>query len=134
MRYITLNEAEKQELENLHKTSNNFVVRERCLCLLLSAKGNSMVSVASLMNINKQTVRRLVHKWDESDTSDKFSALYSAKGQGAKMKLDPVSELLPELVEKHSRNLKPILAVLENEHSIKVSKQTLQNFLKGAGL
>ena len=104
------------------------------MCLLLSDKGNSLVDVAKLLNIHWNTVSRLLDKWSSVDNGNKFSVLHSAKGQGAKIKLEPVAELLPDLVEKYSRNLKPILDVLEKEHSIIVSKVTLQSFLKGAGL
>lgn len=134
VRYIRLTEVEKQELENLYKTSTSSVVRKRCLCFLLSAKGNSATKVSHLVNVNWRTVLRLFDKWDSCDATNKFSALYSADGKGAKVKLAPVAELLPELVEKHSRNLKPILAILEKKHGIKVSKVTLQTFLKGSGL
>jgi transposase len=134
MRYITLTEEEQQQLEDLQKTSANFVVRARCLCLLLSNKGNSMAEVSRLVNVHWHTVERLFNKWNVADGESKLLALYSAKGQGAKIKLLAVAELLPDLVEKHNRNLKPVLDILEKEHSIKVSKVTLLNFLKGARL
>lgn len=43
MRYIRL--TKKKELENLYKSNKNFVVRARCMCLLLSEKGNSIAKV-----------------------------------------------------------------------------------------
>lgn len=86
------------------------------------------------MNVHWHTVDRLFNKWNDADSDEKFSALHSASGQGAKIKLKPVAVRLPELVEKHSRNLKLILDTLEEGHNIKVGKITLQNFLKPAGL
>lgn len=134
MSCIRLTEAERQELENLHKTCLSFVVRERCFSLLLSDKGNSVTQVSRLTNRHRHTVEKLFSRWSDAPAHERLTNLFSAKGQGAKIKLKPVAELLPDLVEQHSRNLKPIFAVLEKEHSIKVSKKTLQNFLKGSRL
>lgn len=134
MRQLTLTKEEKQKIENLYKTSPNSVVRERCLCIMLSNQGNSMSKVAEIACVSWRTISRLLNKWDALDSDKKLSALYSAKGQGAKVKLKPVANLLPDLVEEHSRNLNPILDILEKEHSITVCKLTLQNFLKDAGL
>jgi len=134
MRQLTLLEKEKQSIENLYKTSPNSVVRERCLCILLSNQGNSMSKVAKIVGVNWRTISRLLNKWDALDADKKPLALYSSKGQGAKLKLKPVADLLPDLVEEHNRNLNPILDILEKEHSINVCKLTLQNFLKDAGL
>lgn len=87
MRYVSLVDEGRHDLENLHKTSSNSVVRARCLCLLLSDKGNSMAQVSRLLNIHWHRVERLFNKWDAADAEDRLSALYSAKGQGAKIKL-----------------------------------------------
>jgi len=134
MRQLTLSIEEQQKVENLYNTSPNRVVRERCLCILLSNQGNSMTKVSKAVNVSWRTVVRLLNKWDALDSNQKLTALYTAKGQGAKVKLKPVADLLPDLVEAHNRNLNPVLDILEKEHSIKVCKLTLQNFLKGAGL
>lgn len=134
MRQLTITEEQKQKVEDLYKTSPNSVVRERCLCIMLSNQGNSMSKVAEIASVSWRTIFRLLNKWDALDSDQKMLALYSAKGQGAKLKLEPVADLLPNLVEEHSRNLNPILDILEKEHSINVCKLTLQNFLKDAGL
>lgn len=134
MRYISLTEEEKQQLTELQKTSGNSVVRERSLCLLLSDKRYNVKEIASLTNLCRQTISTLLTTWESALAQNKLSTLSIASGRGAKVKLEPVAEFLPDLVEKHSRNLKPILDALEKEHSIKVSKATLQGFLKGAGL
>lgn len=134
MRYIRLSEEEKNQLEELFKTSDNWVVRRRCQILLLSNNGNSLVEVADSLAIHWNTVSRLLDKWETCEAGAKLSALASINGQGAKVKLQPVAAILPDLIEQHNRNLKPILEILENEYSIKVCKLTLQNFLKCTGL
>jgi hypothetical protein len=54
------------------------------------------------------------------------------KGRGAKVKLDSVKEILPELVKENSRNLNVVLSILAEKYQINVCKVTLQNFLKEA--
>lgn len=134
MRFIRLTEEETVQLKELQKSSTNHRVRSRCLCLLLSDYKTSAIQVSRLVGVHRNTVDTLFNKWDSAHTDQKMSVLFSAKGQGAKMKLAPMAELIPQLVEKHSRNLKPVLEILEKEYSIKISKRTLQNFLKGTRL
>lgn len=134
MRYIRLTEVEKQVVVDLQKMSANSVVRERCLWLLLSDRGNSMSEVARVTQTNWLRIVRLFNAWDKAIGEDKFSVLSIAAGRGAKVKLQPYIQELKVLVEEHNRNVKPILKILEKEHSIKVSKLTLLNFLKGTGL
>lgn len=134
MRHIRLAEEEKLQMDDLQKNSPSFVIRRRCLSLLLSDNGHSITQVSRMLNVHRHTVERLINKWSTSNVDQKLSLLYSAKGQGAKVKLEPVADILAGLIEQHNRNLKPILDILEKEHSIKVCKSTLQRFFKGIGL
>lgn len=132
MRIVKLTEEEREHLCNLHKTSTNHVTRERSQCLLLSDQGHSMAAISRLLNINRLKIVRLFNAWETG--SDKYNTLRIAEGRGAKIKLNPVKTLLPDMVKEHSRNLNPILDELENKNNIKVCKLTLQNFLKDNGL
>lgn len=132
MRIVKLTDEEKSHIEILYKSSTNSVVRQRCLSLLYSNEGRSMETVAGLVFVSRKTLERLFNAWEKAE--DKYKTLSIAKGRGPKIKLESVKELLPELVQKHSRNLNPVLAELETKHNIKVCKLTLQNFLKGTGL
>lgn len=124
MRFIRFTEEERARLTELQKSSKSHVIRRRCLCLLLSDKNTSAIQVSRLAGVHRNTVDTLFNKWDSADGEQKIAVLSSAKRQGAKVKLAPVADLLPPLVEKYSRNLKPILEMIEKEHSIKVSKLT----------
>lgn len=102
-----LSEVEKGELEKLYKTSSNSVVRARSLSLLYSNEGRSIKEVSELVHMSRRSIERLLNSWESS--SHKFCALSIASGRGANIKLDPIKELLPEMIEQHSRNLNPIL-------------------------
>lgn len=134
MRYLRLSEEEKTELELLRKNSPNSVVRERSFMLLLSNNGMCVNEIALLFNHTRHTISRMFNTWEKSTGAVKFEVLSIAKGRGPKVRLKAVADLLPDLVEQHSRNLKPVLEILEKQHGIKVTKPTLQSFLKGAGL
>jgi len=134
MRHIRLTEEEKDELEALRKNSPNLVVRERSSMLLLSSNGLCVNEIALLFNHMRHTVSRVLSTWENRGNEPIVSVLSVKSGRGARAKLSPVAHLLPQLVENHNRNLKPVLAILEKDHKIKVSKQTLRNFLKGTGL
>lgn len=134
MRYITLTDSEKEQLEQSYKASTNFIVRSRSFQLLLSDRKNSMAEVSRITNIDKQAIIRLFNAWESASAENKMSTLSIASGRGPKVKLEQVRDKLPEMVEKHSRNLKPILHWLDIEYNIKICKQTLRTFLKDARL
>ena len=134
MRYIVLTAKEREKLEQTYKLSTNFIERSRSLQLLLSDKKNSMAEVSRQSNTDIQAIVRLFNAWDSADEEDKMKTLSVASGRGPKFKLEQVRDKLPEMVEKHSRNLNPIIHCLVIEHNIKICKQTLQTFLKDARL
>jgi transposase len=134
MRKVVLSQLEKEKLTNLQKYSDNLVVRKRSLWLLLSNQGNSMSKVAKMAGVDYTAVERLLNAWENAEPENRFSVLKQAKGQGAKVKLKPIEKQIPELMEKHDRNLKFVLQDIENQYDIKICKITLQNFLKVTGL
>ncbi|OAV71097.1 hypothetical protein Barb4_00893 [Bacteroidales bacterium Barb4] len=128
MRHIRLTEEERQELEHLYKTSLNSVVRERSFCLLLSNKGHRIIEIAEITNLCRQTVSSVLTAWESSRSEDKHLTLSTAPGRGAKIKINPVGDLLPQLIENHSHNLNPIPNELEKKYGVKVCRSTLQTF------
>jgi transposase len=134
MRRVILSKSEEAKLANLHKNSPNSVERQRSHCLLLSQQKISMAAIAKILGITVQTVASLFNAWESAPADNRFSVLRYAEGQGAKRKLEPVKELLPEILEANNRNINLTVNELDREHSIKVCKVTLRNFLKDTGL
>lgn len=87
-----------------------------------------------ISNVDKQAVIRLFNALESASAENKMSILSIASGRDPKLKLEQVRDKLPEMVEKHSRNLNPILHWLDIEYNIKICKQTLRTFLKDARL
>ena len=134
MRRVVLSKTEREHLEYLQKNSTNSVERSRSLCLLLSDKGNSMSKVSGLMNIHWLTVSRLITAWEKADDNNRFSVLRQSEGQGAKKKLAPIADQIPDLMDKHQRNLDLVQHDIKTQFDINICKLTLQNFLKDTGL
>jgi transposase len=134
MRFIVLTNLEREQLEKIHITSTNFIERSRCFQILLSDRKNSMAEVSRITKVDLQAVIRLFNAWDSASAENKMNTLSIASGRGPKVKLEQVRDKLPEMVEKHSRNLNPILHWLDIEYNIKICKQTLRTFLKDARL
>lgn len=132
MRYIELLEEERKIVDYLYKNSPNSVVRERCMFLKLSVDRKSMMEISRIMKVGRLRVTLFFNAWEKAKTlKDKQETLGIKKGRGAKLKLKKVADLIPELVKENSRNLNVVLDILEREHQIKMTKQTLINFLKG---
>ncbi|MBD3907374.1 hypothetical protein NAL32_22150 [Chryseobacterium sp. Ch-15] len=94
-----------------------------------------MKEVSRLTDIKWLRIVEFFNAWENAETlSEKQKTLYIKEGRGAKVKLDPVKEILPGLIKENSRNLKVILSILSEKHQINVSKVTLQNFLKETNL
>jgi transposase len=93
-----------------------------------------MAEVSRITKVDLQAVIRLFNAWDSASAENKMNTLSIASGRGPKVKLEQVKDKLPEMVEKHSRNLNPILHWLDVEYNIKICKQTLRTFLKDARL
>ncbi len=131
MRFIRLTEAERLLIDTQYKRSSSPVVRERCMFLKLSSQNKSMMEISRIMEVGRLRVSIFFNAWENADNlSEKEKSLGIKKGRGAKLKLEKVKDVLPDLVKENSRNLNVVLDILDKKYEIKVTKQTLRNFLK----
>ena len=99
--------------------------------LRLSAQKKSMMEISRIMQVGRLRVTLFFNAWEQAENLSKKQKTLSIKtGRGAKLKLDPVKDILPDLVKENSCNLNVVLNILEREHEIKITKPTLRNFLK----
>lgn len=131
MRFISLSEDEQVLINKLERESSNHITRLRCHLLKLSNKKLSMKEVSRLTDIKWLRICEFFNAWERAENLDeKIKTLSIKKGRGAKVKLDSVKNILPELLRENSRNLNSVISVLAKKHGIKVCKLTLQNYLK----
>ena len=131
MRFISLSPDEENLVNTLEKESSSHVTRLRCNLLKLSNKKLSMKEVSRLTDIKWLRIVTFFNAWENAPTlEEKRKTLFIKEGRGAKVKLQAVRHLLPDLVRKNNRNLNAVLSILSEKHNIKVCKVTLQTFLK----
>jgi transposase len=130
MRYVILKTEEVEALEKLHKNSTNSTVRKRSQCLLLSHQKRTITDLSGIFDVNRRTIER----WFDSWAKNGIGPLAIQPGRGVKTRLKGLDDVIHEQLREHNRNLKEVLAYLEEQHGIVICKKTLQNFLKDTGL
>lgn len=127
MRLIKLTEEEQLDLKKLYRKSSNATVRKRSQCLLLSSQGKSIEELSHLFGVQRNTISRWFSNWE----SGQQAGLSIGSGRGRKKKLGLVDvQLIKDYVAENGRELNTVLAKLEQEHPVQLSKKTLQRFLK----
>jgi transposase len=130
-RNIKLSVAEREMLEKAHKTHGTHIVRQRCLCLLLSAEGKSRKELIAFFKVRPNTIGEWFDRWEKGHT---IKDLETKPGRGRKPKISTENaemvSTLKRSVKKNARKLDAVLADLQSEHSVSMSKSALKKFLK----
>ena len=130
MRFIELEDSEKEELMRRYANHKSTTVRKRVQALILSSQYYSMKEIIEATGMSRTTLYRFFGKWENAELSEKIETLFIKDGRGAKPKLDSVIEELPDLLERYNGRISVILRMLEENYGIKVSRPTLQKYLK----
>ncbi len=130
MRYVSLKKEEIEALEKLQKNSTDNTVRKRSHCLLLSHQRRTITDLSGIFDVNRRTIERWLDSWAKNG----LDSLPIQPGRGVKTRLKGLESEVEKQLKEHNRNLKNVLAYLEEQHNIIICKKTLQNFLKDTGL
>lgn len=129
-RFIKLGDAEREELEFGRKKGKKSTFRQRCHYILLSDQGKTVIEIAEIY----QVVRQSVTNWFDRYEREGISGLHTAKGKGrpAIVRIDNETEVtqIERLVGQSPQNLNPVLRAIEKKLGKKMSKKTLQRLLK----
>ena len=127
MRYIKLNEEEIQQLVSMELATISQPLRNRVKCLLMSHKGAKVKELCLYFDVVPKTVYEWFDLWD---TGGCIGILHkSGTGRKAKLKDVPLA-VMEELVKKHPRNLKGVLAELLENYALTISIRTLHRYIK----
>lgn len=129
MRFIELEDNEKEELVHRYVNHKSATVRKRVQALILSSQYYSMKEIMEATGMSRTTLYRFFEEWENTELSEKIETLFIKDGRGAKPKLDSITEELPDLAERYNGRISVILRVLEENYGIKVSRPTLQKYL-----
>ena len=130
-RYIEkLTEEQKSSLEKEYKTGKTHTLRRKCRSLLLSDSGKSIPEIAKIL----ETTRHSIYIWFTLYEKEGLDGLRLKSGRGRKPKLSLDNELqvkkIKKSITKDAQDLNKLLAELEEEFDLPMSKKTLKRFLK----
>ena len=129
-RFIKLKESEKRALEDGWKKGKKATFRNRCHYILLSDKGMTINEIGAIYNKGYQAISRWLNRYEKKG----INGLHTAKGNGRHpiIRIDNETEMktIEELVEKHPKNLKIVVAKIKEDLGKKMSVKTLQRVLK----
>ncbi len=128
MRHIQNLSYESQNLlERLYKYSKKHEVRQRAKCIILSHKGFIINQLVEIFNVHLNTIYNWLNNWNDTG----LLSLYNSKGQGRKLKLDADNEdFIRNSIKKNPKQVKKVVAELNEKKGIKVSERTVKRFLK----
>ena len=129
MRFIELEDNEKEEMVRRFGNHRSATVRKRVQALILSSQYYSMKEIIEATGISRTTLYRFFEDWDNAEFTEKLDTLFIKDGRGAKPKLDSIIEELPDLAERYNGRISVILRVIEENYGIKVSRPTLKKYL-----
>jgi len=130
MRFIELEDSEKEELVRRYANHKSATVRKRVQALILPSQYYSMKEIIEATGMSRTTLYRFFEEWENTELSERINSLFIKDGRGAKPKLDSIIEELPDLAERYNGKISVILRVIEEIYGIKVSRPTLQKYLK----
>ena len=102
-------------------------MRNRVKCLLISHKGAKVKALCLYFDVVPKTVYEWFDSWD---TGGCVGILHkSGTGRRAKLKDIPLA-VIEELVKKHPRNLKGVIAELMENYFLTILIRTLLRYIK----
>lgn len=130
MRFIELDDDMKEVLVRKYGNHKSATVRKRVQALILSSQYYSMKEIIEATGMSRTTLYRFFEEWENTELSERIDTLFVKDGRGAKLKLESIVEELPNLAERYNGKISVILRVIEENYGIKVSRPTLQKYLK----
>jgi len=114
-------------LQRFQKQSRHHRVRERAHCILLSFQGYTTNNLANIFHVARITIYHWFNAWEQQG----FPGLYDRKGPGRLPLFHPEQkEQIRQWVKRFPKNLNKIRALIHDEFSLDVSKQTIKRALQ----
>lgn len=130
MRYMKdITDQQRQELEQVHKTSSSHQERKRCHCIPLSNQGYQVQALARLFQVSDLSI----YKWFNRFEKQGAAGLRNRKGKGRKAILRTANAAHVAVVEagigKEKQRLRIAKAEIEAALGTAMSEVTLRRFL-----
>jgi transposase len=114
-------------LNRIYKQSSHYQVKQRAHCILLSYEGKTISELMEIFQVTRGTIYNWMNDWEEY----RLLGLYNRPGRGRKPIFNEIQELqIKEWVKQSPKNLKKVLAQIEELWGVRVSKDTVKRILK----
>jgi transposase len=122
-----VNPESKKLLTRISISSQCRQVRERAKCIILFEEGFSLVQLTQIFRVSQKTIYNWLIKWEKQG----LVGLYNQKGRGRKPKLTQAEkEQVRQWVKEEPRNLKKVVARINQEWGKEVNKETVKRIIK----
>jgi transposase len=129
-RYIVLSSEQVEALESGYKTGPSHAYRSRCHSILLSSQGKEIQALCSIFGVLPNTIINWFNRWE----SGGLKGLETKAGQGRKPKIEVENTALVDQikakVKASPKQLDKVLAELQADSKLVMSRATLKRFLK----
>jgi len=130
MRFIKLQEEDRQELQRIYHNHSKSHVRQRAQCLLLSDRVYKVTVLADIFSTRTHTVRGWFNRWKEEG----FMGLEIRPGRGLKPSIRVEDTVfvasIKEAVGLDPNNLKQVVEKLNAKWNTNLTVRQLKVFLK----
>lgn len=129
-----LTQEQKSSLEKGYKSGKSHLYRRKCQCILLSNEGQTVKELSTLFGVSTTSIYIWYRRWESQGI--KGLELKPGRGRPTKLNLEDAKQvkMVKDFVENEPQNLNRVKTELESKLGIKLSKKTLQRFLKNLNI
>jgi transposase len=114
-------------LRRVYKESQHHRVRQRAHCIFLSFQGIPTTTLMTIFSVDRMTI----YNWFDAWEAYHFAGLYDKKGRGRPHKLTEEEQAkVQQYLEKHPRDVKKVVHLVEQATTKHVSTKTIQRLIK----
>ena len=117
----------QQLLQRIYRQSRHHQVRQRAHCILLRTQGYGIAQLLEIFLVSRKTLYNWFNSWEERG----LVRLYNQPGRGRKATFNPEQiEQIRVWTQQYTRQLKQVVAKVQEQWDISVSPKTIKRVLK----
>lgn len=129
-RYITLTTEQFTAVSNGYKLGASHVYRTRCHAILLSSQGKEIKELCVIFGVYPNTVINWLNGWEKEGLKGLENKPGQGRKQSIKLENTALTEEIKAKVKASPKQLSKVLAELEADSNLVISRTTLKRFLK----
>lgn len=114
-------------LQRIYRQSRHHQVRQRAHCILLRSQGYGIAQLMDIFSVSRKTLYNWFNSWENRE----LVGLYNQPGRGRKATFSPEQiEQIRAWTPQHPKQLKQVVAKVQQQWDISVSTKTIKRVLK----